>query len=220
MKKYLLLLLIIGLVNNGYTQEKPRFWDEVQTIKQFDKMYASPKDPILFVGSSSIRKWDDVEITFAKKKVMNRGIGGSVINDIIRYADDIIFPYKPRQIVIFIGENDLPDEASTPDSILNRTQRLFTLIRSKLPNVPIVYICFKPSPSREKYLPKCIAATQLIKNYLQTDKNTVFVDVLNTMLTKEGKPMPEFFGPDMLHMNPKGYALWEKLVAPHLLKSK
>ncbi len=218
MKKYLLLLVIICFTKNGHTQENPRFWDEVQTIKQFDNMYAAPKNSILFVGSSSIRKWDDVEITFAKKKVMNRGIGGSVINDIMRYADDIIFPYKPRQIVIFVGENDLPDEASTPDSILNRTQRLFTLIRSRLPNVPIVYICFKPSPSREKYLPKAIAATQLIKDYLQADENTVFVDVLNAMLTKEGKPMPEFFGPDMLHMNPKGYALWEKLIKKHLIK--
>ncbi|MES2777000.1 MAG: GDSL-type esterase/lipase family protein [Bacteroidota bacterium] len=218
MKKYGILLLLTICLNQVFAQQKPRFWDEVQTIKQFDKMYAAPKNPILFVGSSSIRKWDDVEITFAKYKVMNRGIGGAILNDIILYANDIIFPYKPRQIVMFVGENDLPDEASTPDSILNRTKRLFDLIRSQLPNVPIVYICFKPSPSREKHLPKCIAATELIKEYLKTDQNTVFVDVLNTMLTKDGKPMPEYFTADMLHMNEKGYALWEKLVKKHLLK--
>ena len=219
MKKFsIVLLAIISLNTQLNAQEKPRFWDEVQTIKQFDKMYAAPKNPVLFVGSSSIRKWNDVEITFAKYKVMNRGIGGAVINDIIFYANDIIFPYKPRQIVLFVGENDLPDSTSTPDSILNRTQRLFTLIRSKLPDVPIVYICFKPSPVREKYLPKCIAATELIKEYLKTDANTVFVDVLHPMLTKDGKPMPEYFTADMLHMNAKGYALWEKLVKKHLKK--
>ncbi|MEO7309991.1 MAG: GDSL-type esterase/lipase family protein [Chitinophagaceae bacterium] len=218
MRKIILLLAIVQCTSHLRGQEKPRLWDEVQTIKAFDKMYASPKNPILFIGSSSIRKWDDVEITFAKYKVMNRGIGGAILNDIIYYANDIIFPYKPRQIVLFVGENDLPDAASTPDSILTRTKNLFALIRSRLPEVPIVYICFKPSPSREQYLPKALAATELIRNYLKPDKHTVFVDVLHAMLTKAGKPMPEYFVSDMLHMNVKGYALWEKLVQPHLMK--
>ena len=220
MHKYYLLCFITAcfLSINSYGQEKPRFWDDVQTIKKFDQMYKAPEHPVLFVGSSSIRKWDDLEITFARYSALNRGVGGTVINDIIFYANDIIFPYHPKQIVLYVGENDLPDEASTPDSILNRTKTLFALIRSKLPEVPIVYISFKPSPSRDQFSSKAIAAISLIKDFIKTDKHAVFVDVFKPMLTKDGKSMPELFVGDRLHMNKKGYAIWEKAVEPYLLK--
>jgi lysophospholipase L1-like esterase len=45
------------------------------------------------------------------------------------------------------------------------------------------------------------------------------VDVFPLML-KNGNSMPELFVTDMLHMNAKGYAIWEKAVKPYLLKSE
>jgi lysophospholipase L1-like esterase len=38
------------------------------------------------------------------------------------------------------------------------------------------------------------------------------------MLGAEGKPLPDIFVSDQLHMNAKGYAIWTKIIAPHLLK--
>ena len=220
MKKVILLctLLFAASVTVLQAQDKPRFWDDVQTIKQFDKMYNPPAHPILFTGSSSIRKWDDLERTFASYVVLNRGIGGAIVNDITFYLNDIVFPYHPRQIVLYVGENDLPDEASTADSVLQRTERLFHLIRNKLPDVPIVYISMKPSPSREKFQQKAIEANALIKDFLSKEKQTVFIDVFHAMLTADGKTRPELFVSDMLHMNAKGYQIWKELVEPHLLK--
>jgi len=220
MKKVILLctLLFAASVTVLQAQDKPRFWDDVQTIKQFDKMYNPPAHPILFTGSSSIRKWDDLERTFASYVVLNRGIGGAIVNDITFYLNDIVFPYHPRQIVLYVGENDLPDEASTADSVLHRTERLFHLIRNKLPDVPIVYISMKPSPSREKFQQKAIEANALIKDFLSKEKQTVFIDVFHAMLTADGKTRPELFVSDMLHMNAKGYQIWQELVEPHLLK--
>ena len=149
---------------------------------------------------------------------MNRGIGGAVTNDITFYANDIVFPYKPRQIFIYVGENDLPDETSTADSILDRTKRLISTIKSKLPEIPIVYISLKPSPSREKYLEKAKATNELIKKYIKAEKNMKYVDVFTAMLTKDGKLRPELFVQDMLHMNKAGYKIWTDLIKPYLLK--
>ncbi|WP_217601658.1 GDSL-type esterase/lipase family protein [Chitinophaga sp. GbtcB8] len=220
MKKVILLytLLLAASVTVLQAQDKPRFWDDVQTIKQFDKMYNPPAHPILFTGSSSIRKWDDLERSFASYVVLNRGIGGAIVNDITFYLNDIVFPYHPRQIVLYVGENDLPDEASTADSVLQRTERLFHLIRNKLPDVPIVYISMKPSPSREKFQQKAIEANALIKDFLSKEKQTVFIDVFHAMLTADGKTRPELFVSDMLHMSAKGYQIWKEMVEPHLLK--
>lgn len=202
----------------AFGQNKPAFWDDVQTIKKYDQLFKPPLNPVLFVGSSSIRKWDDLTQAFAKYNALNRGIGGAVTNDITFYLKDIVFPYQPRQIVIYVGENDLPNAQTTPDSVLNRTVNLYQSIRAKLPNTPIVYISIKPSPSRDAFKEKAIASNALIKTFLSKEANTKFIDVYSLMLTKDGKLCPELFVEDMLHMNAAGYAIWRKAVEPYLLK--
>ncbi|GAA0544448.1 SGNH/GDSL hydrolase family protein [Chitinophaga japonensis] len=206
-----------GITGSSIAQEKPRFWDDVQTIKHYDQMYTPPAHPILFTGSSSIRKWSSLEKDFPEHTVLNRGVGGTIVNDMIFYANDIIFPYHPRQIVLYVGDNDVPDGQTTADSILQRTKRLFSVIRAKLPEVPIVYIAIKPSPSRAQFMEKALAANKLIAAFLETDPHAVFVDIYHPMLDEAGQPRPELFLSDMLHMNEKGYAIWREAIAPHLL---
>jgi len=219
MKKSFLTILILHLfILTSFAQKKPPFWDDVQIIKKYDRMYKPPVNPVLFVGSSSIRKWDDLTQVFAKYNALNRGVGGTVINDITFYLNDIVFPYQPKQIVLYVGENDLPNEKVTPDTVLNRTKNLFKAIRAKLPNVPIVYIAMKPSPSREKFREKAEASNALIQKFLAGDANTTFVDIYPLMLTKDGKLRPELFASDMLHMNAGGYAIWRKAVEKYLIK--
>lgn len=218
MKKNSVLFVVLLLAIQVAAQTTPPLWDEVQTIKKFDQQYKVPPHPILFVGSSSIRKWDDLQVAFGNYNVLNRGIGGAVINDIIFYLDDIVFPYEPRQIILYVGENDLPNEKLTADSILNRTKNLFRLIRARLPETPMVYISFKPSPSRDKYQDKAFHSLQLIRDFLKQEKNVKYIDVYSLML-KNGKSRPELFVSDQLHMNAEGYKIWENALKPYL-KSK
>ncbi|MBW4888550.1 GDSL family lipase [Mucilaginibacter sp. HMF5004] len=217
LKHFLVLVLFVCFAGAGLAQTKPAFWDDVQAIKAYDKMYQVPAQPIVFVGSSSIRKWDGLQVTFGGYNVLNRGIGGTFINDIIFYLDDMVLRYQPRQIVIYVGENDITSADETADTILNRTERLFKAIRTKMPEVPIIYIGFKPSPSREKYVQKTIATNQLLRKFITSQSKATFVDVFPLMM-KNGKMMPELFVGDKLHMNAKGYAIWEKAVMPYLLK--
>ncbi len=222
MKKYFVVacFVLLNVTASVFAQSPLRFSKDVNTIKEFDRMYAAPEHPILFVGSSSIRKWDDLERNFSRYVVLNRGVGGAVTNDITYFANDIIFPYHPRQIVIYVGENDLPNAAATADTLLQRFKILYTTIRSKLPEIPIVYISMKPSPSREKFFEKAKQSNALIKDYISKEKNIRYVDIFSLMLDKAGKPRRELFVQDMLHMNKDGYAIWEKAVQPLLLKKQ
>lgn len=221
MKKQLILTLTwVLLTCAAYAQAPHNFWNDVQTIKAYDKLFAPPANPILFVGSSSIRKWDDLQQVFGNYGVINRGVGGAVIDDITYYLNDIVFPYNPRQIVLYVGENDIPNQQLTADSVLAKTINLYQQIRARLPNVPIVYIAFKPSPSRDKFQQKAAAANALIAQFLSKEKNTVFVDVYKLMLSAQGKSRPELFVSDMLHMNSQGYLIWENAVRPYLLKNE
>lgn len=221
MRAFLIALTMLLTGTGGFAQETPPappFWGDVQAIKYYDRMYEPPANPILFTGSSSIRKWNDLERTFARYVVMNRGIGGAVTNDITRYLDDIVFPYHPRQIVLYVGENDLPQPQTTADSVLERTKVLIAGIRQKLPTVPILYVSMKPSPSRDQFREKCKQANALIKEYISHEKNITYIDIFSPMLDAAGKSRPELFVGDMLHMNAKGYAIWRAAIAPHLLK--
>jgi lysophospholipase L1-like esterase len=226
MKKYFLIIAILNLfVAAAFAQAvqpptpKPALWDDVQIIKKYDGMFAPPAHPVLFTGSSSIRRWDDAQWIFADYKVLNRGIGGAVTNDIINHLNDIVFRYQPKQIVLYVGENDLVDKKNpgNVDSVYNRTMKLYTAIRAKLPEVPILYIGMKPSPSREVIMPMEIAFNKMMKDFFAKEKNTTFLDIYPLMLDN-GKLRPELYVGDKLHMTKLGYDIWEKAVRPHLIK--
>ena len=204
-----------------YAAAQPQaFYNDIQTFKKLDSAQFPPKHAILFVGSSSFTKWTDVQDYFPGYPIINRGFGGSSLPDVIHYANDIIIPYHPKQIVIYCGENDLAGADSTVSGkiVLERFKQLFVLIRKQLPGVPIAYVSMKPSPSRQKLWPKMIAGNSLIKKYLGKQKKTVFIDVYHKMFNEDGTIMKDIFIEDNLHMNAKGYAIWQKIIAPYLLK--
>jgi len=216
--KWVLLLLLF--TNSLAAQEqKPPFWNDIQAFKKQDSISSPPKDAILFVGSSSFTKWRDVQDYFLGYTIINRGFGGSSLPDMIRFENDVIFKYEPKQIVIYCGENDLAaSNTVTAQIVFERFKQLFSDIRSKFPKISLIYISMKPSPSRWHLKDKMIEGNELIRKYLKKKKKTVFISVWNDMLGPDGKPMKDIFVEDKLHMNAKGYAIWQKEIEPHLLK--
>jgi hypothetical protein len=83
------------------------YQQEIDAFKKVDSLTHPLLDSVLFVGSSSFRKWQDVQSYFPGYRIINRGFGGSSLTDVIHFAPDIIYPYKPSQIVIYCCENDL-----------------------------------------------------------------------------------------------------------------
>lgn len=216
----LLFFFLLFSFFKGFSQaaQTPPFWNEIQHFKKMDSILMPPKGKILMIGSSSFTKWTDVGNYFQGYPMINRGFGGSSLPHLIRYFDDIVTPYKPRQILIYCGENDLGPTVGG-DSVFERFKILFQMIRKQDKNVEITYISMKPSPSRAGLIDKMIDGNEKIKTFLKGKKNTSFVDVFHPMLLADGKPIPDIFLKDSLHMNAKGYAIWQKEIAPHLLKN-
>lgn len=218
MKLYRTLLFILTTLSFSATMAQP-FSDEIREFKKQDSIHFPPKEAILFVGSSSFRFWQDVSNYFPGYTIINRGFGGSSLPDVIRYGDEIIFPYQPKQIVIYCGENDLAgSDTVTGNTVFERFKTLFELIRSRLPGEDIVFVSLKPSPSRENLLKKMQEANLLIKTYLSIQTHAHFVDVYHKMLNADGSLRKDLYRDDMLHMRPKGYAIWQKEIAPYLSK--
>src|SRR5450631_2154727 len=211
-------LLFIFLFFSAHCFAQP-FAGEIQAFKKQDQENPPPANAILFVGSSSFRKWTDVSSYFPGYTIINRGFGGSTFPDVIRYAPDIIYPYHPKQVVIYCGDNDLASsDAVTADTVFERFRVLFELVRTNLPGENILFVSIKPSPSRSRLMKKMEDANLLIQTYLSLQQHAAFADVYHKMLKPDGSVMTDIFLEDNLHMNAKGYAIWQKVIEPYLSK--
>jgi lysophospholipase L1-like esterase len=219
MRLRLILLLLVFSLGISAQETQPPFWNDIQDFKRQDSISFPGTGKILFVGSSSFTKWKDVQSYFHGYPIVNRGFGGSSLPDVIRYREDVIFKYKPRQIVIYCGENDLAaSDTVSAATVIKRFKELFSLIRGRFKNVPVAFVSLKPSPSRQHLMPKMLETNLAIKNYLKKQKKAAFIDVYYKMLKPDGKPIEDIFIEDKLHMNAKGYAIWQKIIEPYLLK--
>lgn len=213
-----LAFVFLFFVGSLVSKAQP-FKSEIDAFKKADSIEMPVAGSILFVGSSSFNYWKDIKNYFPSYPIINRGFGGSSLNDLIFYAQETILKYNPKQIYIYCGENDIADkDKATPEMALARFEELFKIIRTKLnPNTPVVYVSIKPSIARWALEAQFVAANKLIKAYLATKANTTFLDVHNAMLDANGMVLQDIFVKDNLHMNAKGYGIWQKIIAPTLL---
>jgi lysophospholipase L1-like esterase len=219
LNRILSILILVFCLNNVHSQGTLPYWNEIQAFKTADSISFPAKNQVLFVGSSSFRLWKTLKDDFPKHRILNRSFGGATLKDQLRYRYDVIFPYQPKQIVMYCGENDFAEsDTVTSTIVVERFITLFRLIRSKYPDVPFAYVAMKPSPSRIHLQAKVKEANEQIRSYLRNMRKTVFIDVYSAMLNADGSIKNELFSEDRLHMNDKGYAIWKRLIGPYLLK--
>jgi lysophospholipase L1-like esterase len=108
------------------------------------------------------------------------------------------------------------NDTVTSEIVTGRFITLFNLLRKETPRARIVFVSMKPSPSRQHLMPKISAANMAIREFLDKKKRTTYIDIWQPMLDASGQPRKELFLADMLHMNPSGYAIWQKALEPHL----
>lgn len=210
------VFLQFGFAN--FVKAQP-FIKEIKAFQAADSVLMPPQKAILFAGSSSFRLWKNIQEDFQGYTIINRGFGGSALPDVIRYREEILFPYHPKQVVIYCGENDFAiDPKLSSDSVVERFKTLFKMIRERFVKTNITYVSMKPSPSRWKMKDQMIAANEGIKKYLKSQRRTNYVDIWAPMLAENGEPMKDLFLSDNLHMNSKGYAIWKEAITPFLIR--
>jgi lysophospholipase L1-like esterase len=194
-----------------------RWQASIDAFAASDKLRQPRPDGVLFVGSSSIRFWAHVAQDFASTPVViNRGFGGSTMADCHSLVRQLVLQYRPRQVMVYAGDNDLA-EGRAPAQVLESFQGFVRAVRAELPEARIGYISIKPSPARAALLPQVRETNALLKAYVATLADADFIDIFTPMLDAQGVPRADLYGPDRLHMNAEGYALWREVIGPFLL---
>lgn len=211
----LLTLLFLSLGALAKDADHAKWEPDIQAFEASDKNNPPPAHAVLFIGSSSIRMWTSLASDFPGYRVINRGFGGSDLDDSTAFADRIVKPYHPVAIVLYAGDNDLQG-GDTPAQVRDDFAAFVAKVRQDQPEVPIAFISIKPSVARENLLAQIAEANKLVRDWSMQQKGVAFLDVAPAMLDKNGQPRPELFKEDGLHMKPSGYALWIAQVRPWL----
>ena len=194
---------------NVSAQDPLRFAEEIQDIKS--KPIPKSAELAVFTGSSSMRLWDDLEIDCTNIPLVNTGFGGSQMSDLLYHIDVLVLRYNPSTVYIYEGDNDINDGKS-PKDIMETTKQVVSKILSKNKHTKIYLISAKPSPSRWQFKKAYEEFNLRLKYYCNSHSQLNFIDVWTPMLNKKGRPIPNIFVEDSLHMNRKGYDIWKKSI--------
>lgn len=184
------------------------FSKEIEAFARANSAGPRLANATLFIGSSSIRLWD-VAANFPAINIVNRGFGGASTPDVLHYYKRLLPPAPPANIVVYVGENDLTTGA-TPDKIAKDILTLLGRLRADYPRARIVFLSLKPSPIRWTLWPRMAQVNAMIA--ARAGRNFDYMDVGTVLLAADGLPDAALFRPDGLHMNPRGYTLWTRMV--------
>ena len=218
-------VLVIGLILKSFTfaqlkvdtshyPDPERFRADIDKFLIEDQAHPAKPGSVLCVGSSSMRMWHPtIEQDLAPLTLIRRGFGGSNMNDVLYYFDQIVLPYKPRAILLYEGDNDQV-ENNRPMEILDSFRIFVDRVHEVLPECRIYVVSPKPAIARLNLLGTLKILNQLLEAYCLTDDLLTFVDVCSPMLLEDGTPNPALFIEDDLHMTREGYGIWTRVVRP------
>lgn len=217
MSLFALALIQFSQIVSLQAQEKLNRYDEaIGTFLRQDSVSFPKKGSVLFVGSSSIARWHDLEERLNDYTIIRRGFGGSTFQEILHYSKDIILPYRPSKIFLYAGENDLVQGKSVSE-IMETIENIHQQIQQLLPFATLYIISVKPSIKLKEYSADIVKLNERIKAYIAGVGCAIhFVDTFHSMLDGQGQLKSGIFVSDNLHLSREGYDIWEGVIRKYL----
>jgi lysophospholipase L1-like esterase len=214
LRLHFILLFLLATSGKAISQEIP-FQNEVKSLTEQINRAGWEPNSFVFTGSSSVRFWKYLQEEFPAIPIINTGFGGSQASDLLIHLDELVIRYNPEKVFIYEGDNDL-NAGKEVSQIMEDIDLLVTRIHQQLPEANIVLISTKPSPSRWQLKTSYKVLNDLMRQYATTHDQVNFMNIWDVMLDRTGKPISDIFIADSLHMNEKGYAIWNKSVIPFM----
>ena len=140
------LVPLFFLTAQAQTDPFDRWEDDIKRCERLTRELPVDSGGVVFVGSSSIRKWK-LDQFFPNKGYLNRGFGGSTIADSTHFAERFIKPLKPSKIVIYAGDNDIKHGKSA-EQVVQDFKAFVEMVQQLVPGVEVIFISIKPSLKR------------------------------------------------------------------------
>lgn len=222
---FIIALLLISLTGGcsleyKYKKFKSTFEKDIQKLEQLTDD-TNKEDYLLFIGSSSIKRWDTIEEDMFPYSIVKRGYGGAHYYDLIHYVERLIKNKEKAKAIILFVANDITGSSSkvklhsdlTPYEIKNLFKAITQKIHKNLSDdMPIYIIETTPTPSRFRVWDQIAITNELIQSYTETKSNLHFISTRDAFLNRRGFPKGKYFVKDSLHLSKAGYDLWGGII--------
>jgi lysophospholipase L1-like esterase len=207
------VIMLLPLSAAG-AQAESRWQPAMDRFAELDRENPPKPGGILFLGSSSVRRWD-LARWLPGHGATNRGFGGSQIADSVRHFDRLVVPHRPRSIFFYAGDNDIA-AGKTAEQVASDFDSFTDLVKSHFPETKVWFIAIKPSLARWQMWPAMKEANRRIAEASKSDPLLEYVDVASPTLGADGEPLSQIFVEDGLHLNDAGYEMWADIIEPLL----
>ncbi len=187
-----------------------RFLEEVLKFREATADPAETRRVVLCIGSSSFRMWKAQE-ALPEYKVYNFGFGGSHFSDVNALWPELACPVQPRFVLIYEGDNDVADGKSV-FQVYEDFLETMGRVQASYPKADVVIVPVKPSPTRVQYWDAAQKLNLVMFAYAEERPNVHLVTgIIEGLLDGEGNPIPSLYA-DGLHLNDKGYRIWNAAI--------
>jgi len=192
-----------------------RFKEAIDAFGRADRRSPPKPGAIVAVGSSSIRMLDEDRF-FPEFRILNRGFGGAHISDVNHFLEQTVLKYQPRTVALFCGMNDVW-YGKPIDQVLEDFREFRSRLFNQLPDCRLLVLAIRPSPRRIKIIETELAMNRLFREAADADDRVTYLPgSCDRFLDPSGRPIPNLYAGDQLHMNDRGYRIWDEILTPHL----
>jgi len=194
-----------------------------QKLQEKAALLAAGTSPeIVFIGDSITQGWekDGSEIwqrNYAKHHALALGFGGDRTENVLwRLQHGEIDGISPKVAVLMIGTNNTGHRAEDPQTTAAGIQRLIQEIRQRTPKTKVLLLAIFPRGEKPDDFLRGIneRVNKIIAGYAD-GSSVYFLNINEALLNRDGT-LDKAVMPDLLHPNAKGYAIWQRAMAPTL----
>ena len=168
---------------------------------------------VMLAGSSSIEFWESSKEDLAPVVSFNHGIGGTTIEQWDEKLNQrLVYPYKPKMVVYYVGINNVINSKEDAATIWNRLEKFFNDTHEALPDTKVQYILMNLIPNYKSYFG---VINSVNANVIEYQKSNTWLTLINpgeALIKENGEPNAAYFRTDGLHLSYYGYEVWGEII--------
>src|SRR5258705_13102770 len=173
---------------------------------------------IVFVGSSIFHRWTGLASQMAPLPVTNLAFDGSQTGDMLRMVDSRVIPLRPKAIAYYCGSNDV-DAGEPAAAIVGRIVRFVDRVGAALPGTRVIFVSVNRAPEKQDRWDVVDELNRQGQRYAASHPRVEFVDVNPGLFNPDGTSRLDFFMDDELHLRPRAYELFTRILKPVLTRA-
>ena len=174
---------------------------------------------VMLAGSSSIEFWTSSKEDLKPVVSYNHGIGGTTIEEWdTKLNQRLVFPYKPKMVVYYVGINNVINSKQDAATIWNNLQNFFNHTHEALPDTKVQYIMMNLIPGYTAYFDVINAVNANVQEYQKSNTWLTLINPGLDLLKENGQPNAAYFRTDGLHLSYYGYVVWGGVIKESILQ--